>query len=68
MNVCMQINEAKHFISDGPFEVVSFGLGNGTASALLRHTETAVLFHVQYFATVVGDIACFLQIAGGSAV
>lgn len=65
MNFCMPMNEAKLFISSGPFDVVSFGLGDGTASALLRNTASGMLYHVKYLITQLGDAACFLQVVGG---
>lgn len=65
MQFCMPMNEAKLFISSGPFEVVSFGLGDGSASALLRNTANGFLYHVKYLMTMLGDTACFLQVAGG---
>lgn len=65
MKVCMPMNEAKLFISSGPFDVVSFGLGDGTASVLLRNTVNGALYHVTYLMTALGDAACFLQIIGG---
>ncbi len=64
MKFCMPMNEAKLFISSGPFDVVSFELGDGTASAMLRNTANGVLYQVEYLVTAVGDAACFLQLAG----
>ena len=65
MKFCMPMNEAKLFISSGPFDVVSFGLGDGTASALLRNTVNGALYHVTYLMTALGDVACFFQVVGG---
>ena len=65
MKFCMPMNEAKLFISSGPFDVVGFGLGDGTASALLRNTASGMLYHVKYLVTALGDAACFLQVVGG---
>ena len=66
MKFCMPINEAKLFISNGPFDVLGFGLGDGTASALLRNTASGALYHVRYLMTMLGEVACFLQVAGGA--
>lgn len=65
MRLCMPMNEAKRLISDGPFDVIGFGLGEGTASALLHNTADGMLYHVRYLFTALGDAACFLQVAGG---
>ncbi len=65
MKFCMPMNEAKLFITSGPFDVVAFGTGDGSASALLRNTANGAFYHVQYLITTLGDTACFLQLAGG---
>ena len=65
MEFCMPMNEAKLFISSGPFEVVSFGIGDGSASALLLNTASGMLYHVKYLMTLMGESACFLQMVGG---
>lgn len=67
MKFCMPMNEAKRFISSGPFEVIGFGIGDGSASALLLNTASGMLYHVRYLLTVLGESACFLQLVGEQA-
>ncbi len=67
MKFCMPMNEAKLFISNGPFEVLGFGIGDGAASALLMNTASGMLYHVQYLLTVLGESACFLKVVGEQA-
>lgn len=64
MKFCMPIVEAKQYITSN-FDVLSFAIHEGSASALLQNSVNEVLYHVQYFPGAYGDIACFSKIVGG---